>query len=146
MWTNFLKGTFWMVLVSLFGLSQLLISLCVSAFQEESSITWYLIAKDGVLLFFALAVTITITMDYWFDPIASESTSLAKATAFVFYPIILMAVVITIYCIILFGNPENNKELINTVSLCVLGLAGLFGVVGKTYLFICSNMRRMKEG
>lgn len=133
------KGIYWTFLVSVFGLAQLWIIIGYQLFNDASKVSVYYMAKDGALLFFALAVTMSVTMDFWFEPKVSNKSNLAKATTFVFTPIAVMGFVIGAYSIIMFGAPEKSPDLVCALSIGAITLSLLFAMVGKAYIFFCSQ-------
>ena len=129
------KGIYWAALVILFGLSQLWVKIGYSLYSYPEQVDMFYITRDGALLFFTLAITMSVTMDFWFDEEKSQHSNLWKATAFVFYPIVIMGFVIASYSIISFSNAPKNKEIINALSTGSVVLTLIYAVIGKAYLF-----------
>ncbi|SEI67509.1 hypothetical protein SAMN05421831_10754 [Allopseudospirillum japonicum] len=129
------KGVYWTILVVLFGLAQLWVKIGYSLYSYPEQVSLFYITRDGVLLFFTLAITMSVTMDFWFDDTKSKEGSLWKATAFAFYPIIIMGFVIASFSIVSFSDAPDNEELVNALSTGSVVLTLLYAVVGKAYLF-----------
>lgn len=133
------KGLYWSSLIVLFGLCQLWIATVFHLYDNSAAVTLYNSTKDGVLLFFALAVVMSVTMDYWFDERLPLRHNLAKTTAFVFFPIVVMGFVISAYAMISFNNASGKEAIVNTINISALVLSFLFAFIGKSYLFIASQ-------
>lgn len=129
------KGVYWTALVVLFGLAQLWVIVGYSLYSFPEKVTFYSMTKDGVLLFFTLAVTISVTMDFWFNDEKLNTGKLWKATAFAFYPMLIMGFVIASFSIISFGNLVEQKEIVNMLSIGSILLTLLYAIIGKAYLF-----------
>ncbi len=129
------KGIYWTTLVILFGLSQLWLKIGYSLYSYPEQLNMFYITRDGALLFFTLAITMSVTMDFWFDETKSRDTNLWKATAFAFYPIVIMGFVMATFSIISFSSAPENKELINTLSIGSVVMTLVYAIIGKAYLF-----------
>lgn len=132
---HFGKGLYWTLLVGAFGLAQLWVNLAYLAYTEPEVVSFHRLTGDGLLLFFALAITMSVTMDYWFEGHHSRHWHLWKATAFVFYPIGITGVVIGAYLMIAIQPMPGREALIDGLNLSVVCLTLLYAIVGKTYLF-----------
>ncbi|PPK72359.1 hypothetical protein B0F88_104153 [Methylobacter tundripaludum] len=134
------KGVYWTILIVVFGLMQLWVDIGVSLYNEPKDATLYFFVKDGVLLFFTLAVTIGVTLDYFFDDEKSKLGNLWKATAFAFMPIAIMSFVITSYLIFSSETSDPNKiSVVNNLNISSFAMALIYATFGKAYLFYKSK-------
>lgn len=130
------KGVYWTVLIVVFGLMQLWVDIGVSLYNKPEDATLYHFVKDGVLLFFTLAVTIGVTLDYFFDDEKSKLGSLWKATAFAFMPIAIMSFVIASYLIFSSETSDPDKiSIVNNLNISSFVMALFYATFGKAYLF-----------
>ena len=132
----FIKGIYWTILVIIFGLLQFWIGLGYSSYSSMIEISFHELTKDGVLLFFSLGITMSVTMDYHFDEYKAKVGNLWKTTGFVFVPLVMITFVVISYLIIKFNPEPNKEELISTLNVCVLCISSVFALIGKSYLFM----------
>ena len=127
----------------IFGLSQLWYVVGENLFSQESNFDMFSIIKDGVLLFFILALTISLTLDFWFEH-AQERINLAKLTAFVFYPLLITISVVSVYSYVLTLSTRLNKEIFKIANLTLIVLSFVYALVVKTYFYYKTDF--FKEG
>lgn len=132
------KGIYWTILILIFGLLQLWFSVFYVFYEDPSAFSFYPLVKDGALLFFSLAVVVGITIDYHFDERKSKVGGLSKATAFVFFPLIVVTMIVAGYMTIS-TSTSDNEEVIKILNYSSLSLTILYAILGKTYLFLNSK-------
>lgn len=105
------------------------------AFKEPEHLTFFDLTKDGGLLFFILAVTIGVGVDYVFDSSTNSKRTIESVIAFYFMPVIVMFGVTAAYMFIKFNAVDDNKQIFQAVNVGALALGLTYGFVGKIYLF-----------
>lgn len=132
---NLGKGVYWALLLGIFGLLQLWVNVAYLVYIQPESVSLYRLTSDGVLLFFALAITISVTMDFWFESADARRCHLWHATAFAFYPMGVTAVVIAAYLMMTSHPDQVSEDLVNALNMSVVSLTLLYIIISKTYLF-----------
>lgn len=130
------KGLYWSILIVVFGLVQLWVNIGISLYNNPINSSIYVFLKDGVLLFFVLAITISVTLDYYFDDEKSKLGSLWKATAFAFTPMAIMGFVVAAYIVFSSGTSDQEKiHIVNTINISAFSMSMIYAFLGKAYLF-----------
>ncbi|AEG00663.1 hypothetical protein [Methylomonas methanica] len=129
------RGLYWIILVIVFGLLQLWLNVGYFLYSAPDQVSFYSVTKDGVLLFFMLAVTMGVTIDYHLDDDKSKVGKLWKSAAFVFMPLLITAFVVGAYMMITINPDPSRKELIDLLNICSLCLVVVYAFIGKAYLF-----------
>lgn len=133
------RSLYWSLLVALFGLLQLWLVFGYQGLTGEP-LGVERAMRDGVLLFFALAVTIGLTLDFWFEATsrprpAPEPMGLWVATAFVFYPLTILALVVALAMALAIDGTRLGTPTLTLVTLAVTGMTACYAIMTKTYLF-----------
>ncbi|MBM3236139.1 hypothetical protein FJZ31_07550 [Candidatus Poribacteria bacterium] len=138
------KGFYWTILVIVFGLMQFWIKLAYLYYTEPDKISFYNVTKDGVLLFFTLAITMSVTMDYHFDDQLARVGTLFRSTAFTFMPFMVMSFVI-MWSVIISTSANTNKELSSNLNKWAFILSVVYAICGKSFLFSKNRLESSTE-
>jgi hypothetical protein len=137
------RGVYWTLLVVLFGLSQLWLTLGYRMYVAPEQVSAYESVKDGTVLFFTLAISVGVTLDYFFDEGGPEIQTLAKSTAFVFVPLVVALFVVSCYFIIIVNPAPARPDVVTLLNACAFSIAVAQAAIGKTYLFYKSKLNRI---
>lgn len=136
------KGVYWLVLAVVLGLAQLWANMCRASGSDVRAFS--IAMENGVLLFFTMGLTISVTLDYHFDSDIDTIAKIGKlwrATAFTFFPLIITLLVILTYSAIQFRQEAMKETWVVLAHWLSLGMSCVLALVGKTYLFCKDRMR-----
>lgn len=143
----FLTGLLWMVLAVVLGLAQLWLNYGVAAFRSMS--IGRDVLEDGVLLFFAMALTASVCLDYHFDEELDRLVpmrKLWKGIIFYFVPGVIILLVTYVYMCLLF-DPEKalKTDVVVLAHWSSILAALLLCLFCKTLLFCKAAIRNVRR-
>ena len=128
------RAAIWMMLMIIFGLFQMWIDLLYVAIVKPKEMSLFYFIKDGGILFFLLAVTSGITIDYQLAE-CSHSPNLFQKISFIFFPFIIFGCVVCLYMIIKLINIGAFQYRFNYANTCLFFLTIVYGFFSKLFLF-----------
>lgn len=134
LWRTTLKSLYWTLLVALFGLLQLWLVLGYQVLTDQG-LRFDTIARDGALLFFAAAVTIGLTLDYWFEPPMPMPGRLWTATAFVFYPLLIMILVVATAMALAIDAARLSASTLVGLTWIISAMTAIYAILVKSLMF-----------
>ncbi|MBK5931291.1 hypothetical protein [Halochromatium salexigens] len=132
------KSLYWSLLVALFGLLQLWLVFAYEGLTAQP-LGIERVMRDGVLLFFAVAVTIGLTLDFWFEAASDAQPTpmgLWIVTAFVFYPLMILTLVVALAMALAINGAQLETSALTLITLTVTGMTTCYALMTKTYLFL----------
>lgn len=100
-------GLAWVSLLLIFGLLQLWLDLGWDYYKEPSKFNFFPAISQGALLFFCLAATSAVSIDFHFEPKLASKYSGWKTVCFVAVPTLILIVTISAYFITIKAHSER---------------------------------------
>lgn len=125
----------WTILTTLLGLIQLWITICVSYVLTHISYSMWGALQEGALLFFIMAVTTAITVDYHFTSELRISQSI-RGIMFTVFPFMIGVFVSGLYVALYISDPSKvNRPALVLIQCGIITLTIIYALIAKAIMF-----------
>lgn len=142
---SFGKAVYWSLWILVLGLVQFWIHIAIDVYQEDGVFELQYYTKDGVLLFFSLAVTQGVYLDY-----ALHQADKPESGFLIFSMFKLIPIVVTVFCVVSYllmklTEAEKFLSILDFVSVTCVVLAMAYSLVVKAYLFFADKQLKQAQ-
>lgn len=131
----FIASLMWTLLTSLFGLTQVWVTIIVSYIRIDKSYSFSTAFQDGSLLFFVMALVTAITIDYNFSE-NLQIPQVLRSLVFTVTPLIIGILSIGVYVSLYTADKgEVDHESMANIQIIIIILTLLYALGAKLIIF-----------
>lgn len=137
------RGFIWVALATTFGLSQLFVILFLATISSKIPSTDVVLERqlsDGAVLFFALALTSSLSLDHWFDTLDVELRGLEGPLLFIVWPLLIWVISMLFFAVLVLDPSSISGTLGVKFQQCIMATC-LF----HAWLVKSSELARLEE-
>lgn len=130
-----IKGMVWTLLTAMFGLIPIWLTFGISIITKNRDYNFSQAVQDGSLLFFVMAITTAITVDYYFSKDIDISGWVNKIM-FTMYPFVIGIVITYLYSTLyLVSQSEIHVGIVSQIQYSLIGTTILYAMLAKSLMF-----------
>lgn len=131
-----IKGMIWTLLTAMFGLIPVWLTFGISIITKNRDYSLSQAVQDGSLLFFVMAITTAITVDYYFSKDIDISGWVNKIM-FTMYPFVIGIVITYLYSTLyLVSQPEIHVGIVSQIQYLLIAATLLYATIAKYVMFL----------